>query len=173
MWSSRVVLVVVERGLFTDLAQGPATAKELMGRLGWHPRAPAALLDCLVALGLLKCDRNSQYSNSLRASLFLDRNKPSYISGLMELSSRRLYDPWSGLGGLMSTGKPAAEEESGDNEFFATLYRDPDALRQFLSGMTGISAAEATLIAARFPRKRFSTSADIGGRSVRWRSASR
>ncbi|MFN3008528.1 methyltransferase family protein [Mycolicibacterium wolinskyi] len=81
MWSSRVVLVVVERGLFTDLAQGPATAKELMGRLGWHPRATAALLDCLVALGLLKCDRNGRYSNSLRASLFLDRNSPATSVG--------------------------------------------------------------------------------------------
>lgn len=162
-WSSRVVLTAVERGLFTDLATGPATAKELMGRLGWHPRATSALLDCLVALGLLKCDRNGRYSNSLRASLFLDRNKPSYIGGLMELSSRRLYDLWSGLGDLMNTGNPAAEEESGDNEFFAALYQDPDALRQFLSGMTGISTAEATLIAARFPWKRFSTFADIGG----------
>ncbi|MHC9294026.1 hypothetical protein ACRCUN_16315 [Mycobacterium sp. LTG2003] len=81
----------------------------------------------------------------------MDRNRPSYIGGLMELSSSRLYDLWSGLGDLMSTGNPAAEEESGDNEFFATLYQDPAALRHFLSGMTGISTAEATLIAARLP----------------------
>lgn len=162
-WSSRVVLLAAERGLFTDLATGPATADELMDRLGWHPRAATALLDCLVELGLLKRDRNGRYANSLRASVFLDRNKPGCVGGLMELSRRRLYDLWSGLGDLLSTGNSAAAEESGDNEFFAALYQDPHALRQFLSGMTGISTAEATLIAARFPWKRFSTFADIGG----------
>lgn len=162
-WGSRVVLLAVECGLFTELATGPATASDLMSRLGWHPRATGALLDCLVELGLLKRDRKGRYANTLRANLFLDRNKPSYIGGLMELSSRRLYELWSGLGVLMSTGNPAASEETGDNEFFSTLYQDPDALKQFLSGMTGISTAEATLIAARFPWKRFRTFVDVGG----------
>ena len=162
-WASRAVLIAVEHGLFTELATGPATANELMVRLGWHPRGAGALLDCLVALGLLKRDRNGRYANRLRANLFLDRNKPSYIGGLLELSSKRLYDLWSGLGDLLRTGNPAAEEETGDNEYFATLYQDPEALSQFLSGMTGISSTEATLIAARFPWKRFRTFADIGG----------
>jgi hypothetical protein len=80
----------------------------------------------------------------------------------MELSSKRLYDLWSGLGGLLRTGRPAAEEERGENEFFSTLYQDPAALRDFLSGMTGISTGEATLLAARFPWKRFRTFVDIG-----------
>lgn len=43
-----------------------------------------------------------------------------------------------------SSGAPAAEEERGDNEFFDVLYRDPVALRTFLSGMTGISTGEVT-----------------------------
>jgi SAM-dependent methyltransferase len=162
-WASRVVLIAVECGLFTELASGPATASELMSRLGWHPRGTGALLDCLVGLGLLKRDRNGRYANTLRANLFLDRKKPSYIGGLMELSSKRLYDLWSGLGDLMSTGSPVAKEETGDNEFFATLYQHSDALKEFLSGMTGISTAEATLIAARFPWKRFRTFVDVGG----------
>jgi hypothetical protein len=80
----------------------------------------------------------------------------------MELSSKRLYDLWSGLGELLRTGRPQAVEEQGQNEFFATLYRDPEALRNFLSGMTGISTGEATLIAARFPWKRFKTFVDVG-----------
>lgn len=162
-WASRVVLIAVESGLFSDLATGPATSNELMNRLAWHPRGTGAFLDALVGLGLLKRDRTGRYRNSLRASLFLDRKKPSYVGGIMELSSRRLYDLWSGLGDLLTTGRPVAEEETGDNEFFTTLYRDPDALKQFLSGMTGISTAEATLIAARFPWKRFRTFVDVGG----------
>jgi hypothetical protein len=94
--------------------------------------------------------------------LLSDRAKPSDLGSLMELSSRRLFNWWSGLGDLLQTGRPGAAEERADNEFFSALYRDPAALRSFLVGMTGISTGEATLIAARFPWKRFRSFVDIG-----------
>jgi hypothetical protein len=161
-WASRVILTAVECGVFTELAKGPLSTQELMLKLDWHPRAAQPALDFLVAVGLLRRDRSGRYSNSRRANLFLDRDKPSYIGGLMELSSKRLYDLWSGLGDLLRTGLPAAEEETGDNEFFSIVYGDPTTLRDFLAGMTGISTGEATLIAARFPWKHFRTFVDIG-----------
>jgi hypothetical protein len=161
-WSSRVVLTAVEFGLFTELARGPLSAPELMKRFGWHPRAAGPFLDALVGMGLLRRNRSGLYSNSCQAGLFLDRGRPSYIGGLMELSSKRLYDLWSGLGDLLRTGRPEAEEERRENEFFSSLYRDPTALREFLVGMTGISSGEATLIATRFPWGRYRTFVDVG-----------
>jgi hypothetical protein len=161
-WSSRVVLTAVEFGVFTELAKGPRSAPELMERFGWHPRATGPFLDALVSMGLLRRDRAGLYSNSRQAGLFLVRGRPSYIGGLMELSSKRLYDLWSGLGDLLRTGRPEAEEERGESEFFSSLYRDPTALREFLVGMTGISSGEATLIAARFPWGRYRTFVDVG-----------
>jgi len=161
-WSSRLVLTAVECGVFTELAKGPHSQKELMDALGWHRRAAGTALDGLVAAGLLRRDKRGRYRNTARSAMFLDRTKPSYAGGLMELSSKRLYSLWSGLGDMLRTGDPAADEERGENEFFSTLYRDPVALREFLAGMTGISTGEATLLAARFPWKRFRTFADIG-----------
>ncbi|MFI5783486.1 methyltransferase [Nocardia sp. NPDC051570] len=161
-WSSRVVLTAVEFGVFTELAVSPLSKQELIDRLGWHPRAAGPFLGALVDLGLLRCNRAGLYANSREAALFLDRAKPSYIGGLMELSSNRLYDLWSGLGDLLRTGSPGAEEERGENEFFSSLYGDPAALRDFLAGMTGISTGEAMLIATRFPWKRFRTFVDVG-----------
>ena len=161
-WSSRLILTAVDRGVFTLLAEGPLSAHTLIDRLGWHPRAATTALDALVAAGLLRRDKAGRYSNTVRASLFLDREKSTYIGGLMELSSRRLYDLWSGLDDLLETGAPGAEEERGDNEFFASLYADPDALKTFLAGMTGISTGEVTLLAARFPWKRFESFVDMG-----------
>jgi hypothetical protein len=55
-----------------------------------------------------------------------------------------LYDLWSALDDLVRTGRPRAEEERGDNEFF----RDALALKGFLAGMTAISTGETTLLAA-------------------------
>jgi len=161
-WSSQVVLTAVDCGLFTLLAAGPQSADQLTEQLGWHPRAASVFLDSLVAMDLLRRDSNERYANTRHASWFLDRNKPSYIGGLMELSSRRLYDLWSHLGDLLRTGQPQATEEQGENEFFSSLYQDPAALRNFLAGMTGISTGEAMLIAARFPWKRFRTFLDVG-----------
>jgi hypothetical protein len=161
-WSSRLILTAVERGVFTMLAKEPLSARQLTERLGWHPRAATTALDALVAGGLLRRDRAGRYQNTLRASMFMDREKSTYIGGLMELSSTRLYDLWSGLDDLLATGVPAAVEEQGDNEYFDILYRDPLALKTFLAGMTGISTGEVTLLAARFPWKRFQTFADMG-----------
>lgn len=161
-WSSRLILTVVEHGVFTELAGGPLSKQELTDALGWHPRAAGTALDALVAAGLLRRDRSGRYSNTARMGMFLDRAKPSYLGGMMEFSSKRLYELWSELGDLLRTGHPAAEEERGENEFYATLHRDPAALRDFLAGMTAISTWEATLVAARFPWKRFRTFADIG-----------
>jgi hypothetical protein len=161
-WSSRVVLTAVEFGVFTELAGGPLSEQGMIERFGWHARAAAPFLDTLVGMGLLRRDPAGLYSNSRQAGLFLDRARPSYIGGLMELSSKRLYDLWTGLGNLLRTGRPQAEEEQGENEFFSALYRDPDALKDFLAGMTGITTGEATLIAARFPWRRFRTFVDVG-----------
>ncbi|MGH3636112.1 MAG: methyltransferase, partial [Mycobacterium sp.] len=113
-------------------------------------------------LGLLRRDRSGRYSNTLRGAMFLDRTKPSYAAGLMELSSKRLYELWGGLPDLLRTGDPAAKEGHEENEFFPSLYRDPVAMREFLTGMTGVSTSEATLLAARFPWRRYRTFVDIG-----------
>jgi hypothetical protein len=161
-WSSRLILTAVECGVFTTLSDGPLAGSELIEAFGWHPRAAGNALDALVALGLLRKDRAGRYSNTLRSSIFLDRNKPSYGAGLMELSSKRLYDLWGGLPDLLRTGQPAAKEGQQENEFFPSLYRDPVAMRQFLTGMTGVSTGEATLLAARFPWKHFRTFVDVG-----------
>jgi precorrin-6B methylase 2 len=161
-WSSRLMLTAVERGVFTLLAKGPQSAEALSDQLGWHPRAATTALDALVAAGLLRRDKSGRYANTLRTSQFLDREKSTYIGGLMELSSTRLYGLWCGLDELLKTGSPAAEEEQGQSEFFDALYRDPTALKTFLSGMTGISTGEVTLLAARFPWKRFGTFIDMG-----------
>jgi hypothetical protein len=112
--------------------------------VGWHSRAAGTPLDALVAVALLRRDKAGRYANTIRSAMFLDRTKPSYVGGLLELSSKRLYDLWSALDDLLRTGRPGAEEERGDNEFF----RDALTLTGFLARMTAISTGETTLLAA-------------------------
>src|SRR5260221_10292416 len=91
---SKALLPAVELGLFTALAQGPLTAKELTAKLGLQPRGTADWLDALVSLGMLKRTVD-EYANTPATALFLDRNKPSYIGGRLRVANTVLY-PSSG-----------------------------------------------------------------------------
>ncbi|WOJ89644.1 methyltransferase [Methylocapsa polymorpha] len=159
-WSSKVLLSAVELGVFTELAKGPLDLASLAHRIGLHDRAARDFLDALVALKLL--DRgDGLYSNSAETDLFLDRAKPSYIGGLLEMANTRLYSAWGALTEALKTGKPQNEsKDSGD--LFAALYADPNRLRSFLAAMSGVSAGAAQAIAAKFPWKERKSFVDVG-----------
>jgi hypothetical protein len=159
-WGSKTLLSAVELGLFTDLARGPADADALAGRLGLHPRSARDFLDALVSLRMLERE-NGLYRNTPETDLFLDRAKPSYVGGLLEMANARLYPFWGSLSQALRTGEPQNEIRHGENPFEA-IYADPERLRLFLGGMTGISLGTAQAIAAKFPWKDYRTFIDVG-----------
>jgi hypothetical protein len=159
-WASKTLLSAVELGVFTELAGAPQSGEELAQRIGLHPRSARDFFDALVALGML--DRNDdRYANTAETDLFLDRAKPTYLGGLLEMANVRLYPFWGRLTDALRTGDPQNEAREG-GDFFGALYADPDRLRQFLHAMTGLSAGGAAAIAAQFPFERYETVLDVG-----------
>lgn len=159
-WASKTLLSAVELGLFTALAQGPRTAKAVMAELGLDARGTNDFLDALVSLGMI--DRTGdEYANTAATDLFLDRNKPSYVGGILEMANARFYPFWGSLTEALRTGRPQNEAKLGEN-FFAVLYQEPDLLKQFLHAMTGISMGAALAVAEKFPWERHHTIIDIG-----------
>ncbi|MEO7143427.1 MAG: methyltransferase [Bryobacteraceae bacterium] len=159
-WASKTLLSAVELGVFTELAQGPLTCGQLGERLGVHPRGARDFFDTLVALHML--ERNGgKYSNSAETDFFLDRNKPSYTGGILEMANTRLYGFWGALTEALRSGLPQNEIKRGQNAFEA-LYSDPTRLRLFLQAMTGISMATARAMAAKFPWRDYKSFVDIG-----------
>src|SRR5919202_1593745 len=161
-WASKTLLSAVELGLFTELAKGPMTAEQIGERLSLHPRSLRDFLDALVSLHVLERDGEGLYSNTPDAEIFLDRAKPSYIGGMLEMANARLYPFWGSLTEALQTGRPQNEAKSGGN-FFETLYADPKRLEDFLSAMTGLSLGAARAIAEKFPWRRYKTFIDVGG----------
>jgi hypothetical protein len=159
-WESKALLSAVELGLFTELAKGPADLKTLSQKLGLHDRAARDFLDALVALKLL--DRqDGRYRNTAETDMFLDRAKPGYVGGILEMANARLYGSWRFLTEALKTGQNQNEgKETDDN--FAALYADPERLRGFLAGMSGGTFASAQALAAKFPWRNYKTFADIG-----------
>jgi SAM-dependent methyltransferase len=162
-WGSKVLLSAVELGLFSELAKGPLSGEEITRRLRLHNRSSRDFLDALVALGMLRRD-GTTYANTPETDLFLDRAKPSYIGGILEMANARLYGFWNSLTEALRTGNPQNEIKAGKvgEGLFDTLYSDPARLKQFLASMTGLSLGAARAMAAKFPWKKYKTFYDVG-----------
>jgi O-methyltransferase domain/Dimerisation domain len=160
-WAAKALLSAVELGLFTELAKGPLDVETISTRLDLHPRAARDFLDALVALGLLDRDRGL-YANTADTGRFLDRGKPAYVGGLLELAERRLYPVWASLTEALHTGLP--QNEAGrESDYYANLCGDRERLRTFLRAMVGLSLDTSKEIAKKFPWESYTTFVDIGG----------
>jgi O-methyltransferase domain/Dimerisation domain len=160
-WPAKTLLSAIEMGVFTELARGAEGFEALRGRLGLHPRSARDFLDTLVALGFLAREGDA-YSNTPETDLFLDRRKPSYVGGILEMANHRLYPFWGHLTEALRTGQPQNEVKSGGPGLFETLYADPARLKEFLAAMTGISHGANMTIARRFPWSDYRTFVDVG-----------
>jgi SAM-dependent methyltransferase len=159
-WGSKTLLSAIELGVFTELGKGALDGESLQARLQLHPRSARDFFDALVALGLLK-RIGPRYTNTAETALFLDRNKPSYVGGILEMCNARLYGFWGSLTDGLRTGQPQNEVKTG-GDFFRTLYGDPQRLEGFLKAMTGLSIGSAQVIAKKFPWKKYRTFVDVG-----------
>ena len=101
------------------------------------------------------------YRNSAETDTFLDKAKPSYIGGVLEMANTRLYGFWGSLTEALRTGEHQNEGKHGE-DFFAAMYAKPEVLHGFLTAMSGISAGAAHAIAAKFRWDDHRSFVDIG-----------
>ncbi len=169
-WPSKVVLSAVELQLFTHLAAESMTGEEIGARIGLHERAIYDFLDTLVALKLLERDgdgREGRYSNTADTAMFLDKDSPAYIGGILEMSNARLYRFWGDLTEALQTGKPQNEIKLTGKPMFDELYSDPARLEQFMQAMAGISMGNFQALAEKFDFSKYETVCDVGGATGR------
>ena len=160
-FASKTLLSAIELGVFTELARGPQGYEALRTTLGLHPRASRDFLDTLTALGFLTRE-GDVYANSPEADLFLDKQKPSYLGGILEMANSRLYPFWADLTDGLRTGLPQNEIKRGMQGLFEGLYAEPARLKEFLRAMTGLSHGANMTIAHAFPWKDYRTYVDVG-----------
>lgn len=165
-WSSKVLLTAVEFGVFTKLGDRRLTGGELGGELGLHPRGIADFFDALVAMKFLDRDGNgpaARYFNTPAGALFLDRQSPRYVGGILEMLNARLYKFWHDLPAALRTGQPQNEVKHGEKGVFEELYEELPKLEQFMGAMTGLSRINFEAFARNFDFSNFQTLCDVGG----------
>ncbi|MEP6610296.1 MAG: methyltransferase dimerization domain-containing protein, partial [Mucilaginibacter sp.] len=99
-WASKILLTAVDFQLFTMLAEKRTMQakdiKEILA-LKCTDRNVYDFLDALTVFGFLQREgilETAVYSNTADTDTFLDKNKPSYIGGILEMMNNRLYGFW-------------------------------------------------------------------------------
>lgn len=167
-FASKCLLSAVELDLFTKLGDDRVTAEELRARLDLHPRAVPDFPDALTSLGLLARDGDGPdalYRNTPEGAHFLDRTKPSYIGGIMELANSRLYAAWGNLTEALRTGLQQHGVTEMGKPIFDVLYNTPQRLEEFMKAMAGISRENFRALAEKFDFSGHRTLLDVGGAS--------
>lgn len=164
--ASKTLLTAVNLDLFTLLANRALSGRDIQTKLGLHDRSLYDFLDTLVALEFLNrsgIKETSVYSNSDDSDLFLDKNKPSYIGGMLEMCNHRLYPFWNDLEDGLKTGKPQNETKNGGKPLFEELYSNEERLREFIHAMGGIQMGNFIAFSKQFDFSGYNTHCDIGG----------
>ena len=165
-WNSKVLLTAVTFDLFTKLGQRRLAGAQIGKELGLHPRGVADFLDALVAMRFLEREGEGadvKYFNTPATALYLDRESPRYIGGILEMLNARLFKYWHDLPEALRTGQPQNETKHGKKGIFDELYADPTKLEQFLNAMSGFSRINFEALAAKFDFSQYRTLCDVGG----------
>jgi len=165
-WESKVLLTAIELELFTKLGEQSMTGEALGKLLDLHPRGIWDFFDTLLALGFLNRDGTGPtalYSNTEETSMFLDKNKPSYVGAILEMANDRLYRFWNDLGTALKTGKPQNEIKHSQKPMFEMLYEDLPRLEQFMGAMRGLSIDNFQAFAQKFDFSNYKSLCDVGG----------
>ena len=165
-WASKTVLSAVELELFTRLGDQSMTGQAIGEQLGLHPRAIADFLDTLVALRFLDRDgdgSDGRYRNTPETATFLNKQRPTYVGGLLEMANARLYRFWGDLTEALRTGEPQNEIKHSGDSMFAELYSNPARLEQFMAAMQGASLGNFHALAETFDFSKYETVCDVGG----------
>jgi SAM-dependent methyltransferase len=150
---SRIILTGAELDVFTRLDEAAATAAALSKDLGCDSRAMGRLLDALTSLTLLKKE-GGLFRLSGQGMLLSSRHPETILP--MVLHCSELWQKWSGLTGVVRTGKPV-EGAGGEKE--------EANRRAFIGAMHAIGRNLATETSRVFDAGRFRRLLDIGGGS--------
>ena len=168
-WASKVLLSAVQLKLFTILSGNSFSGKQIKEKLNLQTtqRHVYDWLDALVSLGFLQRDGvldGAQYCNAADTDLFLDKNKPGYMGGILEMGNNRLYGFWNHLEEGLLTGQAQNESRDGKNmNFFEDLYKSPEKLSEFVHAMSGIQIGNFMTLARKFNFSNYQTLTDVGG----------
>jgi SAM-dependent methyltransferase len=106
---TEAVKSAIELSLFSVIAEGKTTAKEIAEACGASERGSRILCDYLVIIGFLT-KQNGNYALTPDSAVFLDKRSPAYMGTVIEfILSPMLIDPFKQLTAAVRKGGSASE----------------------------------------------------------------
>jgi len=151
---SRIVLTAYQLDIFTFVGKKNHNSETISKALNLNKNATERLLNALVALKLLE-KNNENYSNSKDSLMFLSKNSPAYLAGLMH--SNHLWNTWSHLTDVIKTGKTAHDLQINE--------RGEEWLDAFINAMHDRGKKQAPAQISKIDLKNVESVLDVGGGS--------
>lgn len=151
---SRVVLTATKLDFFSKLEAKPCNALEFALANGYNLKATTRVLDCLVAIELLK-KHNDVYSPTQYGAFCSSRHPESVLPMLQYMD--RMWDVWSNLTDSVINGD--------DYHLAPGIELDDQNWITFIDGMHVIGRKMAQTIAEDYDLDQFKKVLDIGGAS--------
>src|SRR5262249_33617305 len=149
--ASKLLFTAADIDLFATLADGPATAVDIGGRIGIPDRTVRIVADAMVALGLLT-RTGDRYANLPEAAEFLTGRGRADLRPFLRFWDRLSYPLWSELARSVRTGEAASSGE---------LTRDEQRL--FSEGVEAVTSGSARALAAAYDFRMHTDLLDLGG----------
>ena len=151
-WEACTPHAAVKLEVFTALADGELTAKEVAEKLQADERGTAMLLNAVSAMGLLT-KSGDRYSNTSQSKALLSKDSPRYI-GHMIMHHHHLVLSWSQLDEAVRTGSPVRGRPSETTD---------EKRESFLMGMFNLAMGIAPGLAKTLPLDGRRHLLDLGG----------
>ena len=158
LMNAKAIMAANELGLFTELADGPLSARELAGRLNASERGVADLSDALSASGYLRRQGEGFGLTSL-SSKWLVRSSPHYIGNMLE-HVNDLWGVWLNLEKSILKGEPP----EANYQDWLTDENHHRMLRRHITGLRDMAklTAPGLIRAAKLPASA-TRLLDVGG----------
>ncbi|MBW1684463.1 MAG: methyltransferase [Deltaproteobacteria bacterium] len=154
-WEARILMTAAEIDVFSLLLDTPKTSAQLSRELSSDQRATEALLNALVALGLLvKTERTFRVRPGFER--VLSNSAPETVLPVIRHMAQ-LWDSWGRLTEIVRTGEARRSVEE--------LERDEQGVRAFIGAMHTIGLGLARSVVARLDLSGRRNLIDVGGGS--------
>lgn len=160
-WRAQTLVAAVELDLFTHIAEGKCTSREIASSASSSEHGTRRLLDALVGLGYLN-KKGDRYGLEPVSKTFLIRDKGPYLGG-MAYTTKLTWEMWSHLTDVVRSGHSvdAVDKEEEGREFFPKL----------VAGLFPLSFGAARAAVSALPektRKRIKSILDVAAGSGAW-----
>lgn len=136
---TEAIKAAIELSLFTAIARGSTSAKEIARACGASERGTRILCDYLVIIGFLT-KQDGSYGLTPDSAMFLDQNSPAYMGAVIEfMLSPMLTDNFKDLAAVVKKGGSISEE--------ATIAPDHPVWVKFARAMAPMMALPSHLLA--------------------------